>query len=132
MRYRLVDHALSNGDISLAATMMASLPQPPDGEDLFNWQIRKARVLILEGRHEDGEKVLKASLQNQQTLEREQIDRYLQVVFDLQTVSRHEQALELFDLLPEADMDDKLRRELYYWKAESNYEIERYGHAAVM
>ena len=132
VRYRLVDHALSNGDITLAATMMASLPQPPDGEDLFNWQIRKARVLILEGRHEEGEKVLEASLQNQKTLEREQIDRYLQVVFDLQTVSRHEQALELFDLLPEADMDDKLKRELYYWKAESNYEIERYGHAAVM
>ena len=132
VRYRLVDHALSNGDITLAATMMASLPQPPDGEDLFNWQIRKARVLILEGRHEQGEKVLEASLQNQKTLEREQIDRYLQVVFDLQTVSRHEQALELFDLLPEADMDDKLKRELYYWKAESNYEIERYGHAAVM
>ena len=132
VRYRLVDHALSNGDITLAATMMASLPQPPDGEDLFNWQIRKARVLILEGRHEQGEKVLEASLQNQKTLEREQIDRYLQVVFDLQTVSRHEQALELFDLLPEADMDDKLKRELYYWKAESNYEIEHYGHAAVM
>ena len=86
VRYRLVDHALSNGDITLAATMMASLPQPPDGEDLFNWQIRKARVLILEGRHEQGEKVLEASLQNQKTLEREQIDRSLQVVFDLSLI----------------------------------------------
>ena len=29
-------------------------------------------------------------------------------------------------------MDEKLKRELYYWKAESNFEIERYGQSAVL
>ena len=132
VRYRLVDHALSVGDITLAATMMASLPQPPEGEAYFDWQMRKARVLILEGEYEQGEHVLKASLQNISELNTDMIDRYLQVVFDLQTVTRHEQALELFDLLPIEAMDDKLRREIYYWKAESNYEIERYDQAAML
>jgi len=60
------------------------------------------------------------------------VDRYLQVVFDLQTIKRHEQALELFDLLPQAAMDDKLKREIYYWKAESSYELERYDQAALL
>jgi len=76
--------------------------------------------------------VLKTSLQNINELNTDMIDRYLQVVFDLQTVRRHEQALELFDLLPIEAMDDKLRREIYYWKAESNYEIERYDQAAML
>jgi tetratricopeptide (TPR) repeat protein len=132
VRYRLVDHALSVGDISLAATMMASLPQPPEGEGYFDWQIRKARVLILEGKYEQGEAVLKTSLQNLNELNTDMVDRYLQVVFDLQTVRRHEQALELFDLLPIEAMDDKLRREIYYWKAESWYELERYDQAAML
>ena len=132
VRYRLVDHALSVGDIKLAATMMASLPQPPEGEGYFEWQMRKARVLILEGEYQQGEQVLKTSLQNITELNADMIDRYLQVVFDLQTVKRHEQALELFDLLPVSAMDDKLKREIYYWKAESNYEIERYDQAAML
>ncbi len=132
VRYRLVDHALSVADITLAATMMASLPQPPEGEAYFDWQMRKARVLILEGEYQQGEQVLKTSLQNINELNTDMIDRYLQVVFDLQTVKRHEQALELFDLLPVEAMDDKLKREIYYWKAESNYEIEHYDQAAML
>ncbi|MGD2160374.1 MAG: hypothetical protein PVG94_04275 [Gammaproteobacteria bacterium] len=132
VRYRLVDHALSVGDISLAAAMMASLPQPPEGQGYFDWQMRKARVLILEGEHEQGEAVLKASLQNINELNAEMVDRYLQVVFDLQTIRRHEQALELFDLLPIEAMEDRPRREIYYWKAESNFELERYDQAAML
>lgn len=132
VRYRLVDHALSVGDISLAAKMMKSLPQPPEGEGYFEWQMRKARVLILEGEYEQGEQELVTSLQNIDELNTDMIDRYLQVVFDLQTIRRHEQALELFDLLPIEAMDDKLRREIYYWKAESCYEIERYDQAAML
>ena len=132
VRYRLVDHALSVGDISLAAAMMASLPQPPEGEGYFDWQMRKARVLILEGEYQQGETVLKMSLQNIKELNTDMIDRYLQVVFDLQTVKRHEQALELFDLLPVSAFDDKLKREIYYWKAESNYELERFDQAALL
>ena len=132
VRYRLVDHALSTGDITLAATMMASLPQPPEGEGYFEWQMRKARVLILEGGYEQGEAELRTALQNITELNTDMVDRYLQVVFDLQTIKRHKQALELFDLLPVEAFDDKLRREIYYWKAESHYEIERYDQAAML
>ena len=132
VRYRLVDHALAVGDLTLAATMMASLSQPPEGEALFDWQIRKARVLILQGSHAQGEAELRRSLQGVEELSADMVDRYLQVVFDLQTIQRHQQALELFDLLPIESMGDKLRREIYYWKAESNYEMERYDQAAML
>jgi hypothetical protein len=132
VRYRLVDHALSVADITLAATMMSSLPKPPQGEGYFEWQMRKARVLILEGEYRRGEEVLKTSLQNITEINADMVDRYLQVVFDLQTIKRHEQALELFDLLPVEAFDDKLRREIYYWKAESNYDLEYYDQAAML
>ena len=132
VRYRLVDYALSVGDISLAATMMASLPKPPDGQAYFDWQMRKARVLILEGDYQTGEAELRSSLQQVTELNADRVDRYLQVVFDLQTINRHEQALELFDLLPVASMPDKLRREIYYWKAESHFELERYDQSAML
>lgn len=112
--------------------MMASLSQPPEGEALFDWQIRKARVLILQGSHAQGEAELRRSLQDVEELSADMVDRYLQVVFDLQTIQRHQQALELFDLLPIESMGDKLRREIYYWKAESNYEMERYDQAAML
>ena len=132
VRYRLVDHALSVGDITLAATMMASLPQPPEGEGYFDWQMRKARVLILEGEYEKGEAEIRLSMQNITELNTDMVDRYLQVVFDLQTIRRHETALEMFDLLPIEAMDDKLRREIYYWKAESKYELQLYDQAAML
>ncbi|MGB5604519.1 MAG: hypothetical protein WBO14_19005, partial [Gammaproteobacteria bacterium] len=84
------------------------------------------------GEYQKGEAELKLSLQNATELNTDMVDRYIQVVFDLQTIKRHKQALELFDLLPIASMDDKLKREIYYWKAESNYEIERYDQAAML
>ena len=132
VRHRLVDYALSVSDISLAATMMASLPRPPEGQAYFDWQMRKARVLILEGDYQKGEAELRSSLRTMTELDADRVDRYLQVVFDLQTINRHEQALELFDLLPIASMPDKLRREIYFWKAESHYELERYDQAAML
>lgn len=130
VRYRLVDYALSIGDVSLAAGMMATLARPPPEQDGFNWQVHKARVLILEGRHEEGERELQASLAGRHEFDKEMVDRYLQVVFDLQTIDRHRQALEMFDLLPDAQLDESIRRELYYWKAESNFALKRYDHAA--
>ncbi len=132
VRFRLVDYALSIADVSLAATIMSSLPAPPEGKEEFGWQMRKARVLILEGDHEQGEAVLKKAITNNAELDADKVDSYLQVVFDLQTIKRHEQALELFNLLPEDKMEDKLRRELYYWKAESSAELGRYDQAALL
>jgi thioredoxin-like negative regulator of GroEL len=58
------------------------------------------------------------------------LDQYLQVVFDLQSVEQHEQALELFGLIKYEWLDAKYQRELYFWKAESNYALHRYAQSA--
>jgi len=168
VRYSLVDYALTSGDTASAAKMLASLPEPPAGADAFDWKVRKARVLVMEGQHEAGVAVLQQALvelmrspqavadvvdgvvntaptgpeasttspttqtatSDVNTLDAEKIDRYLQVVFDLQSIDHHEQALHLLDLLPLETMDAKLQRELYYWKAESEAALKHHAQAA--
>jgi hypothetical protein len=130
VRYRLVDYALSKGDITLAARLMQSLQQPPEGQNVFDWRMRKARVLILEGKYEAGEKVLTKTINENTKLIPEQMDHFLQVVFDVQTVERHKQALRLFDLLKEDWLNDKIRLELFFWRAESYFALKQYGQAS--
>lgn len=130
VRYSLVDYALSKSDIKLAARLMKSLQRPPEGEDVFKWQMRKARVLILEGSYEQGEHVLKQAVAENEQLSLEQIDQFLQVIFDLQAVQRHSQAIEFIDSLKEEWLNDDIRRELFFWKAESLYALEQYAGAA--
>ena len=130
VRYSLVDYALSKSDIKLAARLMKSLQVPPEGQDVFEWRMRKARVLILEGSYDQGEQVLETAVAETEQLTSEQIDQFLQVVFDLQAVKRHQQAIKFIDSLKEEWLDDDIRRELFFWKAESMVVLQQYADAA--
>lgn len=130
VRYKLVDNALAKGDIELAAQLMKKLKQPPKGQDVFDWRMRTARVLILEGSYEQGEEILVVTLSENNQPELEQIDQYIQVVFDLQAVKRHKQALEMFELLKDEWLDDRLRMEINFWKAESSSALNLYEQSA--
>lgn len=130
VRYSLVDYALSKSDTGLAARLMESLQQPPEGHDIFKWRMRKARVLVLEGSYEQGEQVLAKSVAENDQLTAEQIDQFLQVIFDLQAVQRHTSAIKLIDSLKDEWLNDDIRRELFFWKAESHYALQQYDTAA--
>lgn len=132
VRYKLVGMALKLRKIELAGRLMKSLEEPPAGEDEFNWTMRKARVLVLQGDYETGVTVLKASVSNLDVMSLERIDHYLQVVFDLQSVQKHEQALFLFDLLKPQWLSDVHKREIVFWKAESYFELGNFAQAAMM
>ncbi|MDT8283526.1 MAG: hypothetical protein RQ982_12070, partial [Gammaproteobacteria bacterium] len=131
VRYRLVDYALSEGDYSEAAAIMKSLKEPPLGKSLFDWRMRKARVLILQGDYETSENLIRKTLGEMKTITTAELDRYIQVVFDFQTVQHHQQALNLFDLISLQGLSEKLKRELYFWKAESCFALEQYDQAAL-
>ncbi|MCK5644157.1 MAG: hypothetical protein KAJ19_25385, partial [Gammaproteobacteria bacterium] len=130
VRYSLIDYALSKSDMKLAVRLMRSVQQPPQGEDEFSWAMRKARVMILEGVYDKGEAVLGAVLKNFEQITQHQLDQFLQVIFDLQAVRRHQQVLILLDSLKPEWMNDSLRRELFYWKAESYTGLNQYDRAA--
>ncbi len=131
VRYRLVDYALAEGDYYEASTIMASLKQPPQGKTLFDWRMRKARVLILQGEYQQSENLIRRTFAEKKSITHAELDRYIQVVFDFQTVQQHQQAIQLFDLISLVSLDEKLKREIYFWKAESYFSLKKYDRAAL-
>jgi hypothetical protein len=130
IRYDLVDIALSRSNIELASTLMTTIKTAPDGVDDYQWKLRRARIFILGGKAEKGSQALKELLENNKKFTRKQIDHFLQVVFDLQTVKEHEFAYQLFRaIFPKID-DAVLQREIYYWMADSRKAQEDYAAAA--
>ena len=131
VRYRLVDYALSEGDYYEAATIMKTLQEPPEGKTLFDWRMRKARVLILQGEYQQSEALIRDTFAQKKSITRAELDRFIQVVFDFQTVQQHEQALNLFRLISFEGLDEKLKREIYFWRAESYFSLKNYDRAAL-
>lgn len=132
VRYRLVDYALSNADVQAAARLMETLQKPPEGQDQFQWSLRRARILILSNKYQDGIDILLKAMDDTQELATEQIDQYMQVVFDLQNVQQHRLALVAFDKLEQKPLSVKLHREITFWKAESYQQLKDYQLAAFL
>ncbi|MGD8783679.1 MAG: hypothetical protein PVG75_04545 [Thioalkalispiraceae bacterium] len=130
VRHALVDIALRDSDIDRASELMATIKEPPEGSDQFMWWLRRARILVLGTQTKVGAKALNDLLDRNQQLEKEQIDKLLQVVFDLQTAGEHELAFALFERILTVTDDDKIQRELYYWMADSRKSQERFVDAA--
>lgn len=130
VRRALVDIALARQDIPLASQIMATLTEPPKGDTSYMWHLRRARILILGGQPRKGALALARFTQTYPNADRTQIDRFLQVVFDLQTVGEHDSAYQLFNDVINTSKDEKLQRELYYWMADSRHAQSRYADAA--
>ena len=131
LRYRLVDYAISSADYPAAVTVMQSLDEPPEGKTLFDWRMRKARLLILQADYAQSESLIRKTFAEKKKITRAELDRYIQVVFDFQTVQQHQRALRLFDLISMQGLDTNLRRELYFWKAESYTALRQHDYAAM-
>lgn len=132
VRFQLVDIALAASDIDLASEIMATIKQPPQGADQFMWRLRRARILVLGTQPQAGAEALSALLETQQQMPAEQLDRLLQVVFDLQAAKQHEQSVRLFRKVMQKTDDTKVQREIFYWMAESRKAQEHYNDAAYL
>ena len=130
VRRSLVDIALARQNIPLASQIMAGLNEPPKDKASYMWHLRRARILILGGQPRKGVLALARFTQTYPEASRTQIDQFLQVVFDLQTVGEHDSAYQLFDGVINSSKDKKLQRELYYWMADSRHAQSRYADAA--
>lgn len=130
IRYDLVNIALSRSKIDLASNLMTTITSAPASVDSYQWQLRRARIFVLGGKAIEGGQTLKLLLKNSEKLTSVQLNHFLQVVFDLQTVKEHELAYQLFKtILPKIE-DVTLQREIYYWMADSQKALENYAAAA--
>jgi hypothetical protein len=133
IRYRLIDEALESGDLDTASRLMADLAEPPTGSDRFEWDLRRARVAIYTGDSDAGVGLLQQLLKSdEQEWNEQRVDRLLQVVFDLQTVKQHDQALVVFTGLLDKPLAVQQRRELLFWMADSLQGLEHYDEAAYL
>ncbi len=119
VRRHLLGPAIGAGDLKLASRLMQGLSEPPPGTDQMQWQLNRARVFILAGEPAAGTTLLAKMTEGEGALPAEAFDRIVQVVFDLQAIEEHEQALMLLDGLRSRAPDRQRARELLYWMAES-------------
>lgn len=129
-RYMLADIALAVPDIELASALMATVKKPPSGADQFFWYLRRARILILGGKGKQGAEALKKMLQQKQHFEPVQLDRLMQVIFDLQAADLPAQAYALLGRVMTLTDDPKRQREIYYWMADSKKAQQQFEDAA--
>lgn len=130
VRRTMIDIALARQNIPLASQIMATLNKPPKGKTSYMWHLRRARILILGGKPRQGAKALERFTREYPKANRTMIDRYLQVVFDLQTISEHDLAYSLFNDVIQTTSDKELHRELYYWMGDSRNAQEKFNEAA--
>jgi tetratricopeptide (TPR) repeat protein len=118
-RYRLAIEILRKGDIKVAAEIMKSLTQPPADESVEEWKLRRARTLVYAGQFPDAVVLLNEALGSVTKLNKEFVQRFTQVLFDLQAVGEHAAAIELFESVYHKVQSTETQRELLYWMAES-------------
>ncbi len=120
VRYRLAEIALAQFDMKLAAALLKDLTEPPAGEDADMWTLRRARALVYVGEIAGAQTLLSGLLDKQNPVPTEFVRHFLQVVFDLQTLGRHAEALALLEKLYAGVESKSLQRELLYWRADSH------------
>ena len=130
MRYRLIKLALQDGNIRHAAWLMQGLQDAPVGVTDYEWNLRRARILILNGQAQQGSDVLQEALQRNEDVTAQAIDRAAQVIFDLQSVHADKLALPLLKAMLKLPLEAKQQRELLFWTADSYKAEQQTAHAA--
>lgn len=128
LMYRLVDMALAAGDLGLASKLMSGL-DAPEGVDVVEWQLRRARVQILAGTPQHGAERLR-DIVAADTLGDGQIGNLLLALQDLNHQGGHQAAYEILAELVHKVPDSRRQGELYFWMGESRRAQQRYSAAA--
>ncbi len=118
-RSLLAEQMIAIGDLPDASRLMRHLSQAPPGAGKLDWQLRRARVLILAGHPDAGARVLTAVLHAHATLDPKSIDHLVQVLFDLQAAKRDQEAVRLFSALLGKGVSPQQHREILFWMGDS-------------
>ncbi|HEY8553248.1 MAG TPA: hypothetical protein VIL43_01760 [Burkholderiales bacterium] len=129
VRHALLEDAVGRRDFPVAAQLARDLAEPPAGTPAPEWELRRARILLYGGEHGTAVRLL-AQLVAAAPFDESFAQRFVQVVFDLQAVGRHAEALELLESVGRRVDNARMRRELLYWQAESAAALQRHAEAA--
>jgi tetratricopeptide (TPR) repeat protein len=127
----LVDWALRQSDVALAANLQSHIDSPPPGINIDAWTLRSARIQVLGGNPELGASQLVTWFSATEQLSRGSLDRAMQIVFDLQFLGEHEIAIQLFREMAHLIRTAEQKKELFYWMAQSWAGLGDYPRAAI-
>ncbi len=127
--YRLYAHAVKKNDIQFAADISAKLSDLPVGIDHTEWLLQTGRIAVLVGDYQRAFDELEKWIESFEKLDVAQTRKILQVVFDLQAVQQHQQALVLLTKINIRISDKQHLREIAYWRAQSYDAIGEYDTA---
>ena len=130
VRKYLADKAVKEGKIKLASTLINGLEEDEESKNRIKEMLRRARIHIMAGNTTEGINILEDILESDDNLKKKQLDRVMQVVFDLQAVDEHLTAYSLFELLYDRTTNKKRKREMLYWMADSKRALTEYDEAA--
>ena len=85
---RMAAFSLRENRFDLAAIFNAYIRSPPGGMSELEWLLRRARTEVFAGNANVGTRILVDHLRLKKEIDLEQLDRVMQVAFDLQAVSR--------------------------------------------
>ncbi len=122
--------ALEELDYKTAMNIARVISSTPDGFTNWTWQLYIARLEIFSGRIAEGADRLLRLLEDHDQLQEAELDQYLQVVFDLQTIEHHDFAMSLFKLVEPFTNSLRQKRELFFWMGESQIGQEKFSQAA--
>jgi len=94
--------------------------------------LRQARVLLLGGKLKQGDDRLNELISRYTEPNKEDTDRLLQILFDLQTLQANEQAIMHFRQLINLPIEPSQRREIMFWMADSFKALKQYEKAALL
>lgn len=129
VRRALLAEALGRRDLRAAARYVREIEAPPPKESARDWDLRRARLLLYGGEQRAAIELLE-HLVTGEDFDAEFARRYLQVVFDLQAMNKHREALALLDSVYTRVDNPRMQRELLFWKAESEAALKHFGEAA--
>ena len=129
VRRTLMNEALARHDLPAAARFARELDTPPPEVSERDWTLRRARLLLYGGEEKAAVELLDG-LVTEGDFDVEFARRFLQVVFDLQAMGKHNEALALLDSVYTRVDNARMHRELLYWKAESSAALKHFAEAA--
>ncbi|MCB1877043.1 MAG: hypothetical protein KDH88_13800 [Chromatiales bacterium] len=131
LRRRIADALLANGKVGQASNWLVDIDAASAGPDAWQDELLRARVLLLGGHKEAGLAALRGLTERGEVWDAGQVDRFLQVLFDLQALGLHDPALAFLRGLGQRKLDTQTRRELFFWMAESHGALGQQEQAAL-